>query len=939
VQPEDSLPPLELIGRFRAAFWDSVRPSLRRFTLVGLLTALLAAALTARLGTPLTRLTALGIVILTATFLTAWHWRKVRQLRDARRVLRQVVLPCDPEAGRRALRAIRLCERALNDTSSGSPVLAMRFVERALSAVPIEKIQSKGRRTAILFETLVLLGVLASGVMVVRNGHRILEGCNVALSSHGRAPFHMDWLDVSGVSALPPAYLRISEHALLFGARVSEPKGTLLWIRGVPIHPAVELMLTNGSRSVAFEGNSDGELIVRWTVEQSERLYVAARLGQVLIEQGDELMVDAEIDAPPTVELENTPRTIQLRQRSRAEVFYRAKDDHGLRQVDLVLKVADREQRRELMHLDGEKLEQQGSYAISADDPLLKNTHLPVLLRIEARDDNSLVQNNWGHSDWVKLEPESPGETEASRLLALDSIRAALLDWLALRVTVDTTAAVPAQDVLAHRAFEQLRLSESGPWEWPKAMALLLTAQREQLEKATRNAATLTEALEQATLSVDAAQHMLAQRDATSVARSLADIADDIARSAHQGGNSEQRAAAIRRVDDAAPVLSSGGRQLANLGSLGWDLAGIIRATLNRLERARKVEDFTHIELAAEYLAARLRRPTPSAAQSSGVESGAGVRDASRVSRSAAAGADVRIERLLMELQQLRAEHQSAVELLERTLKTAEADAKIDDPRPAAKQRAERIRRLAERLPSLGAEPESARSSQAVAREQAFGMAEAVERLAYDEALTRGRAVRDAINEAMIRASREAEPGLDKNALQSLRNELEGESQVIEQALKRAKQRATAAVGGQLREQGGNERQLANRARALAERRKVGNVSLPESMRNDLDKASGLMKQASDSLDRNDGELAFDHETRAQALLDQFDSHSNRASSGEANGEVTHSSPALDKGIVKPTGDPQAAAAFRRRVQRGLSQEVPGELGATIRRYAEGLLR
>jgi len=786
--------------------------------------------------------------------------------------------------------------------------------------------------------------LLASAFLVVKFGHGILEGCNVALSIHGKAPVHMFWLDVNGVSALPPAYLRTSEHSLLFGSRVSEPKGTLIWIRGIPVHPGVELILTNGTHSVNFEGNSEGEMIARWSVQQPERLRVAARLGQVLIEQDDELIVDAEIDQPPTVELENTSRRIRLREVERVEIFYHAKDDHGLREIDLVLKSADREERRQLMRLDGQRRDQQGSHALSVDEPLLKNAHLPIQLRIEARDDNSLVENNWGHSAWLTLEPASPGEAQAGRLQALDSIRAALLDWLAQRVAEakDSASSRPKAAELARRALEKLTLAENngeGSWEWPQPVRLLLRAQRERLEKGVANAVGI-HAVEQATLSVDAALHVLAQRDAKSVAHSLAELADDIAHGAYQAINTEKRTAGVQRVDYAMQVLSIGGRQLAILGSLGADLSGIVRATLNRLERARKAEDFTHVQLAAEYLAARLRRPMSSAAQSSGVESGSGGHEASRNLGHAASDADVRIERLLAELEQLRNEHQSGVELLERTLKGAEAQAELDEQRPAAKLRADRLRHLAEHLSNLGAEPDSAQSSQVVAREQALGMAESIARLSYEDALTRGRATRDAINEAIVRSSRETgRNGLDKKALQSLREELEVQSQYVEQALARAKQNAARAASGQLHEQVGTERQLASRAHALASRKKVGDVTLPESLRSDLDKASSLMRQASDSLDHSDGDLAFYQAKQAQALLDQFDSSPKQDASGSTRDETAHGSPATDRGTVKSTGDPQAAAAFRRRVQQGLSQDVPGELGATIRRYAEGLLR
>ncbi len=938
---EDTLPQSEPIARFRSAFWDSVRAPLRRLTLVVLLFSIVAAALVARFGTPWTRLSALAIVVLTLAWLVAAHLNKSRQLHDARRVLTHIVMACDPEGGRRALRAIQLHEHSLRDESFGSSTLAEQYVSRSLSSVSIQKIESKGRRRGLIFEILVFAGLAASGFLAVAGGHRILEGCNVALSHNGKAPFSMLWLDVDSVTALPPAYLRISEHSLLFGSRVSEPKGTSIWIRGLPVHPNIPMVLTNGRQFVNFEGGTDGAMSARWTLERSERLRVAARLGQVLVEQGDEIIVDAEVDLPPVVELENANRTLRLEQIERVELIYHAKDDHGLRQIDLVMKSADREERRQLIRLDGQQREYRGSHAVAVNDPFLRNAQLAVMVRIEARDDSSQVENIWGYSEWLKLEPPSPGENEASRLKTLDSIRVQLLDWLAREITLDRTE--PSSTVASHvtGAIGRALADAHEGWEWPRPIELLLRAQKEKLERISPRPPSAIQTIEQATLTVDAALHALGERDAKSVARSLAELADEVAHGARMASGSERRAAGIRRIDAATDVIASGGKQMALLGSLGADLSGIIRATLMRIGNARKIEDFTHVQLAAEYLAARLRRPMPSAggAQTSSVESGKSGQEMSGHSR--VSDADVRIERLLWELQQLKEEHKSGLELLERALQGAAATAQLDEDRPSAKQRADKLRKIAERLPYLGAEPDSALSSQAVAREQALGMAEAVERLSYGDALTRSRAARDAVNEATIRASHENNrANVDEKDLRQLRDEIDGQSQYMEQALQRAEQKATRAVAGQLHEQIGKERQLAARAHALATREKGTDAVLPESMRRDLDRASGFMDDASESLSLSDGDLAYHQEQKAQALLDQFDAKLNKPS-GHDGEDSAHGkgSPATDKGTVTPTGDPQAAAAFRRRVQRGLSQDLPGDLGSTIRRYAEGLLR
>ena len=84
-------------------------------------------------------------------------------------------------------------------------------------------------------------------------------------------------------------------------------------------------------------------------MEKPERLRVAAKLGEVVVEQRDELIIDAETDNVPSVVLEDANRTIRLGEVPRVDLFYDAEDDHGLRQIDLVLKSVEREERRPLM--------------------------------------------------------------------------------------------------------------------------------------------------------------------------------------------------------------------------------------------------------------------------------------------------------------------------------------------------------------------------------------------------------------------------------------------------------------------------------------------------------------------------------------------------------------------------------------------------------------
>jgi hypothetical protein len=872
------------------------------------------------------------------------YLRRNRQRTDIGRVLAQIVQPSDPSAGARSLRALKLWERTRTDAQSGSPVLAERFMLDALASVSTEAIERRARRYARFMDACVIIALIAAFALASRAAHPILEGLDVALARRGRAPVAMQWLEVTGASAQPPAYLRMAEHSILFGSRIAEPTGTLVSVRGVPLRNGVALVLTNGQQSVEFVQSADGEVVAHWTLNRSEQLRIAARFGPTMIEQDEAIVIDAEPDEPPEISLENEGQTVQLGRVPRVELNYHAYDDHGLRQIDLVLKSSDREDRRTLMRLDGQQREQTGAHALSAGDSLLKGVRLPTLVRVEARDDNTLLANNWGHSGWVRLEPLRPGQPEAERMQSLEKLRDRLVEWVAAS---HSSKPMPEREqVLAKKreaalaSLAQSLAPEQELWHWPTHVELLLKALEEKLIRAGAQTS-LGTTVEQATLALDSVIGDLAERDARIVSVALAELADDVALGARQAGGTEFRDRGERRVTDAFVFLEAGARSLRALGRLGDDLSNIVRATLTRMQRAHHTRDFTHVQLAAEYLAARLRRPEPSAGSSS---STAGVESSSAGAphlRSAASNAHQRIERLLIELQQLKQEHKANLELLERTLKAAEADALQDAPRADTGERADRLRRLAETLPYMGADPDSSLSSQVVAREQALGAAEAMRRHQNDDAFERVRVARDAIAEALLRGAREDRThGIDEKGLRLLDQELANEARRLEQTLQEARRDMGRRAAQQLRDQVGNERQLAGRARSLAQREQRRDAVIPEALRRDLGRAAEFMDLATDALEKSDGTDALGHERRAQALLDRFDAQQkSRAGEGSKDDTQGKASPMTNQGTVTPTGDPEAAARFRSRVQMGLSTQAPGELGSAVRRYAEGLLR
>ena len=107
-------------------------------------------------------------------------------------------------------------------------------------------------------------------------------------------------------------------------------------------------MLSDGHLEVPFTTDGTDGQVARWTVAGTTTLHIAARFGDVLIREPEPLDVKSVPDAVPLVVLEGAPRRVELADLDRLELRYLAVDDHGLREVNLVLRSGGREERRVL---------------------------------------------------------------------------------------------------------------------------------------------------------------------------------------------------------------------------------------------------------------------------------------------------------------------------------------------------------------------------------------------------------------------------------------------------------------------------------------------------------------------------------------------------------------------------------------------------------------
>ncbi len=941
--------------RLSVAFQKHRRSPARWLSFWALFAGLIGAGLVARLGTPWARLAAALLALLALLQLLGLPWRDTRDFRDPRRTIRRVLVPVDRGLGERALRAADLAERAEHDPHVGSPELARLHFQRQLERAPLAAVERHAARRARALRIAALVLVLGAGLAISRDPGRVAEGADVLFARRGVAPLAMSWLDLMRVTVQPPAYLRGADRAIFPGLGSAEAQGSTVSVRGVPLANGRRLVLSDGAREVPFVDDGSGGVVARYVLSQSAELRVAARFGDVIIPEPDVVMLEAVPDAAPEVSLDGAPEQIALRDFDRRELRYEASDDHGLREIDLVLRAGGREDRRPLTRLDGEVKLERGAYAIESSDPFLRRTFLPVEVSVEARDNDALAGVKWGKSAAFTLLPVPVGEPEAERYHALLAARDALTDLLAAELAPDggglggegrRKADVAGTARVAQRLHAVLDQRFAGLTLAPGLKAFL-GGQARVLERPLPTPASSMRRTEDVLLAVDAALRGLGNRDAEAVAKRLGDAAEEAAEGAKQALESERRGAGLRRIEQALAVLDPGADHLVVLGPLGRDVGSVAQGEIRRVKRARDSGNLLATELAARHLAARLRRPSPSFSSAGGgaVESGAGSQAGENGKPS---DADKKFDELVGELERLAEEHQQELDRVDHNLADSQKSVDLADLKQEATERAAVLRQKIGPLPQFSDDPASARADAALGREHAESMAQSLARMALDDAVASGRHARSELAEAAKRASAGFE-GLDEGALSAARAELERDLAWAEQSLARAQRSAAEKAQVGLQESSGHERGLAERAANLAGRGNHGEIALPQDLADALGKAEGLMRDAAKELGAGHGEQGLALQRDAQRLLEQ--TNDGQTGSGESDGKdqspqptPKDSSSAKGKQMRTDADVPKADAThhaddFRRRVLDGLSKQKSGRLSDAVRRYAEGLLQ
>ncbi|WP_437967546.1 DUF4175 family protein [Sorangium sp. So ce260] len=950
----DNEAPALSIARLRS-LWDAeVAPSARRALTAAAFAGLFGAAHVARVGTPLARaLAGAGLALLLAAIVARAIVAR-RRRGDARRTVREIIGRTDEALGAATLRALSLVDRAAADDRVGSPELAGLHLRRLLGRASRARILARAQQAAARWASAGLaLGVAALAAAAIEPS-RVVEGLDVLAARGGEAPLDLPWLEDIEMMATPPEYLHEGAEMLLPFATTMQPRGTVITVRGRPIRGGRALVLTDGGAEVPFVDDGKGGVIARWTLGDSTTLQAAARFGQVRVRQADAQRVVSIADDAPRVTLEGAPRTVRLLDEPSIPLRYEITDDHGLREVDLVLRAGAKEERRVLSRPAGDAKIDRGGYELRARDPFFRRTYVPIEVRIEARDNDPIEGPKWGRSEAILVIPPQVGEPEARRYVALAKARDALTDLLADRIGQRTPDAGAAAAHAAREAevqatakaeVERALSADYGGLRVRGRIASLARGQLARLDEAlaaerrsTTRAAhqKLLDETEGVLLAFDAGLRGLGFRDARAVAQRLADVADEAAAAAELLGSGDREGGEVR-LDAAVTVLGGGGVELSKLGDLGLDLGEIVANDLRRVARARGAGDWMHAELAARDLAARLRRPEPSfgGGGRGGVESGA----PRGPEPGEASSADESVAQSERDLEELARDHAAEMNAVAEELERASRPEDVAALREEAKKHAEAIREAVRDLPQPGGAPDSAESAAAAGREQAEAMAGALEQGRPEEAVESGRGAMRSLGEARRlgaqgggffpeeRAGREA-----AEAQQALAEELAWAEEALRRLRQATAERAREGLGRSSQREGS----LADRARDLRKRGERGDGRMPEEMLERLDEAEEAMRDAQRALAEGDGEQGSERQRDAQRLLEMSRSE-DQGQEGDAESEGERDM--ARKADIPDKDKHKGPEEFRRRVLEGLGSASEPRLREAVKRYAEGLLK
>lgn len=899
----------------------------------------------ARLGTDFWRIFGgVFILCLWAVAIEALR-RNRRDWAQPGRALLRALRPVNAEAAGRVVRAHSLWKRTVHNNEGESAELAEHHLQRSMDEVPLSLVA----RAAAQLRARLVMGAMflavSCGFLLLFGSLALLEGMSVLSARWGVGSFPIAYVESMAVTVDPPSYLDGSGKKLFIGAQLKAiPVGSTLEVHIVPRVAGRRLFLTDGLKEVPFVSDGQGAFVAQWVVEVELELRVGARFGSVIVYDALKAHLTPISDLPPLVLLEGSGNEVSLADFTSLPLSYRVLDDHGISQVDLVLRSGQQTERKELVRLGGLERTYRAAHTLTRDHDLIQRAFLPVRVSIEARDENTTGGPSWGKSGTITLVPEPLGHEEAQRHLALRKFRESVSGYLAADLGAARLSARQADEarkiarVELRKAAETLRIELARGANPPMSSLSFIDAQLEAVEQKKGERVSPESVL----LAIDALIQDISEREATHLAKNLGAAVEEVAVQIRQIRiNSD--AIDPKGLDDLLGAVELGAAGLREVGRLGLDLGSVARGDLARVKRNLKEQAYDRAEGAALHLAERLKRATPSFSSSggAGVESGApssgSGKGSPQKSGEGASDAPSQFEEMSQNIDQLAQETAAELSQLEKMLRDAKKAAKADfETTPSLDEAKKAFEQAVQQLPSRSPGPGGPMAEAATGRRQGEAMIDALDSGDLSEAVLRGLDAEAALQRA--RQSEMSSPSwFNPDAVRQAQLALAELLKEAEKAAKALENKQQSGMDKSLSERGMKQREFAERARTLSKGGKGTEAPLAQEGIEALKRAAELLEKAAQEMDAGRAESGTEYAGRAQSELERAlpQGHEARGQEGERAESDSNDGKGKARGSV-PEKEKDRASEFRRRVEAGLGREGGG-LSPAIRRYAEEL--
>jgi hypothetical protein len=388
---------------------------------------------------------------------TALGIGRIDLLRGPRRAL--LLAEYDPQLAQRVRSAAELAA-----APNGSPELVTELlasITGELSALPMARLVPRPKRWGRM-----LLGSLAftcASAALLASREDVASGLyamtHPSSGASERAPSGL-WVSRLDVVVSQPRQLGGEPRVLADPAQIEVPEGSIVELNVRARFAIDRAVLKLGERTLPFVALEGGLQRLTLTAESSGKLALQAHVDDGWVEDPKARSINVIEDAAPNVELQAPASDVAVAADEAVTFNYRAKDDHGLSGIDLVIEVGPGRQRRVRLFgfPEGAPVRAQEGSAEVVPAAFGARSGQTLAVWIEARDRDTFGGANVGRSPVRTITVGELHEGHGVPVELLSRARDAAVDTLAERLESE----LPSRQGEAQLRVEALAKSTRG---------------------------------------------------------------------------------------------------------------------------------------------------------------------------------------------------------------------------------------------------------------------------------------------------------------------------------------------------------------------------------------------------------------------------------------------------------------------------------------------